>query len=328
MSMKVEGQFDTAILPDMARAGPVPDNQGSKSIQDLAHAIKVEAGGDPAIQSQLRRAAEPRLTPVEQGQLAAELDGDVGVFIPTAQSRDTKPHVDALKAEGVITEQDIAWAEKQALSGVWSGTAGTSHTTRDALDSRFLDYFNIRAQIRLEQGEVQVGDNARLLQPQEISVIRHAYGNSVNLDNVKIVRGDGGNLVAAGAFKNGHPAITIGDTIYLKVGQANLATSPEGVRTLVHEVSHVQQYQQTGILGVWTRVALEARGGADDAYNYPSRDLPFAKEALEAQSAIRGDYAAYRMGGDLPTYMVDGKPHKVSAQELEREAAGSGIFGR
>lgn len=181
----------------------------------------------------------------------------------------------------------------------------------------------VRAHAAMTDGE------SRGLRPGEAAAVQRVFGESVDPARLRIVAGPGDSFIAAQAFRNGNPAITIGDTIYFRNAPTDLSTSADGLRTLAHEVNHVRQYQTYGTAGVFARIAGDALGhGQNGAYAYYERDRAFTNETLEGQSQIVGDYARYRETGVLPTYNVDGRQVTIGAQRLEQWAAGSGAYGR
>lgn len=104
------------------------------------------------------------------------------------------------------------------------------------------------------------GPNARELTSGEYGLLQDAFGSSIDLSNVRIVNGSGYNPDALTAFEiGGNPAITEGNTVYINPASKNgiplyysadLSTSPDGIRTLLHEFTHVFQYQQLGFSGL------------------------------------------------------------------------------
>ncbi|MDZ7588308.1 MAG: DUF4157 domain-containing protein [Parasphingorhabdus sp.] len=168
------------------------------------------------------------------------------------------------------------------------------------------------------------GPNARTLTAGEQAAVRHAFGNSIDLSNVRIVDGPGRNPDAWTAFNvGGNPAITEGNTVY--IGQnysSDFSRSPEGIRTLVHEFTHVRQFQQLGFGSFAARYAgdlANARGNRNEPYDYASRTTAWRNEPLEGQAQMVGDYAMYKAGG--------GNLTTAQAASIERRLAGTGIFG-
>lgn len=168
------------------------------------------------------------------------------------------------------------------------------------------------------------GPHARGLTTGEQAAVRNAFGQSIDLSNVRIVDGPGRNPDAWVAFNvGGNPAITEGNTVYIARGySSDLSTTPEGVRTLVHEFTHVRQFQQLGFgsfAGHYAHDLASAGGNRDAPYDYASRTTPWRDEPIEGQAQMVGDYAMHRVGG--------GNLTQSQAQAIERRLAGTGIFG-
>jgi len=279
------------------------------------------------------------LPPVDAAWFEAALAAGDFPTAPTAQSREAVSAAGTLKAEGLVTDQDVAFArdrmeERQKLFAVQ--TRGQA-MPQAAADDVFMKAIDARATARLEAGQVNVGDNGRTLQGSEVTAVQRIFGKSIDLAHVTVVTGSNGNLIAAGAFRNGNPAITIGDTIYLnpssrlvRSGQAqDLSRTAEGIHTLSHEMNHVRQYQQSGVASVFKDAIWQAaRYGQNGAYEYFTRERSYRDETLEGQSQIVGDYARYKETGVLPVYAVDGKRQTIGAAALERWATGSGVYGK
>jgi hypothetical protein len=140
----------------------------------------------------------------------------------------------------------------------------------------------------------------RSLSPGETALVTDAFGSQpVTPRQVRIVPGPGNQPLAAAAFLNGNPAITIGNTIYIKPsvyrerGGKDWSANPEGVEMLLHEYTHVVQYARLGFAAFGARYAREFResdGDANKMYDYGSRNRSYDQEMLEGQAAIVGDY--------------------------------------
>ena len=169
------------------------------------------------------------------------------------------------------------------------------------------------------------GPKARTLTPGEEAKLREVFGDSIDLSNVRIVDGPGYNPDAWTAFNvGGNPAITEGNTVYVRsdVFQKDFSTSPEGIETLVHEFTHVRQYQEMGFGSFFAKYAkdLATIGDRNKVYDYQSRpNTTFATETIEGQAQMVGDYARYKAGGNNLT------PDQV--RDIERRLRGTGIFG-
>ena len=176
--------------------------------------------------------------------------------------------------------------------------------------------------------EASRGPHARPLTARELRLVTEAFGNRVAPARVRIVPGPGNSRIAQAAFLNGNPAITLGNTIFLKPGVAYLrpAELPQtlgGLRLLLHEWTHVVQYATHGYAAFGARYARElaAHGGdADRLYEHDTRNLPFNGETLEGQAQIVGDLA----GASIGRTPADA----ARAQMLRGKLAGTGIYGQ
>ena len=169
------------------------------------------------------------------------------------------------------------------------------------------------------------GPGARKITAGEEQKLREVFGDSIDLSNVRIVDGPGYNADAFLAFNvGGNPAITEGNTVYMRSDhfQKDFSTSPEGVEMLVHEFTHVRQYQDMGFGGFFAKYAkdLVAIGDRNKVYDYGSRkDTTFATETLEGQAEMVGDYARYKAGGN--------NLNQAQVRDIERRLQGTGLFG-
>lgn len=152
-----------------------------------------------------------------------------------------------------------------------------------------------------------------------------AFGLRVDPARVRIVRGPGHSPLAALAFRNGNPAITVGCTIYIKgdydVPKNDLTKSEGGLELLLHEFTHVVQYSELGYTNFGVRYAKEMRtyGGAAKLYDYKHRKTDFQHETLEGQAEIVGNYTRAK-GATNPQ-------SRAMAAVLERKLQGTGIYG-
>lgn len=168
------------------------------------------------------------------------------------------------------------------------------------------------------------GPSARTLTVGETATLRSAFGNGIDLSDVRIVDGPGRNPDAWLAFNvGGNPAITEGNTVYIRSDHysGDLSSSPAGVNTLVHEFAHVNQFQDMGFGSFFGKYAhdLTSTGDRNKVYDYASRDTVYRTETIEGQAAMLGDYAGYQAGerGLKPS----------EAQTLGTRLRGTGFFG-
>jgi hypothetical protein len=171
--------------------------------------------------------------------------------------------------------------------------------------------------------------NTRKLTQDEIRIGRQAFGDKIDLSNVRIVNGDGGNPVAAAAFAKGNPAITLGDTIYFRSDRYSndFSRNNDGQGVIAHELTHVWQWQTLGegqFLAQYadeTAYAVAAGTGPDGMYEVRS-GVPFEHQTLEAQAMVveRFKQLHYKDGitpAEIREY-----------QELNRILEGTGIYGK
>jgi hypothetical protein len=169
------------------------------------------------------------------------------------------------------------------------------------------------------------GPSARTLTSGEESQLRKVFGNNIDLSNVRIVNGAGYNPDAKIAFDvGGNPAITEGNTVYIKSDgyMADFSKDPETIRTLAHEFTHVQQFQQRGFGNFFGRYAkdLATIGDRNKLYDYNSRtNTTYKTETLEGQAQMVGDYARYKAG--------DTRFSAERIKNIEARLKGTGLFG-
>lgn len=176
--------------------------------------------------------------------------------------------------------------------------------------------------------EASRGPYARVLTQREHRLVQEAYGDRVPASRVRIVPGPGYSRIALATFINGNPAITLGNTIFLKPGldwlrPAELPQTMGGLRLLVHEWMHVTQYATMGYAAFAHRYATElsaSGGNADQLYEYQKRNLPFDGETLEGQAELVGDLAGASRGRT--------PADAAQAQMLRNKLRGTGIYGQ
>lgn len=172
------------------------------------------------------------------------------------------------------------------------------------------------------------GPNARALTAGEHQWVGTAFGTLVDARDVVIIDGPGNNTDARVAFDiGGNPAITEGNNIYVRndhyrVDFADPAhdTYADNVDMLIHEFTHVYQYQTFGFFLFFARYAAElmAYGGPTKCYRYDQRKLRFPYETLEGQAAMAGHYAQYLAGGT--------PRHADSMKNIEARLKSTGIY--
>ncbi len=168
------------------------------------------------------------------------------------------------------------------------------------------------------------GWSARRPTAGEIAKVREAYGTRVDPNAVRIVDGSGLSAIAAVAFLHGNPAITVGNTIYIRHPdyRTDLSRAAAPINMLIHEFMHVIQYAELGFVRFGKRYLAEMNANGNDPnrlYDYQHRKLDFAHETLEGQAAIAGDYA----GGRASPNPVA----RANASRLRPRLHGTGIYG-
>jgi hypothetical protein len=230
--------------------------------------------------------------------------------------------IDDLLGRGLsVVEQAVISRALDGLSGLAQSARNQivelAETMRDQLTSLPNSAANAVA-------DSMRGPSARTLTAGETAALRSAFGNSIDLSNVRIVDGPGRNPDAWVAFNIGNnPALTEGNTVYVQSDHysRDFSTTPSGINTLVHEFTHVRQYQQMGFGSFFAKYArdLAVYRDRNEVYKHENRNVSFRHETIEGQAAMVGDYAGYRAGEVLLT------PQQV--RSLESELRGTGIFG-
>lgn len=169
------------------------------------------------------------------------------------------------------------------------------------------------------------GPDARNLTAGEARHVRAGYGNRQPPSLVRIVRGPGLSGWAAMAFLKGNPAITIGNTIYIKsdhqVPHHDLSQSAIGVELLLHEYTHVIQWKTLGYVAFGRRYVSDIRQcGMAQLYEYEQRQTTYNQETLEGQAQMVGHYAGL-------LFESDNAGDAIKLTDLRRRLAGTGIYG-
>ena len=170
------------------------------------------------------------------------------------------------------------------------------------------------------------GPESRVLTPRERLASADAYGYRARPDLLRIVNGPGLSSIPLQAFINGNPAITIGNTIYLRPASKwpknDLMSKHEGAAMLIHEVMHTIQYREMGYSQFAVRYGADmtaVRGKAREMYKYDKRRRQFSVEMIEGQASMVSDYY---------TLLHPTNP-KLALQRaaLQRRLKGTGIYG-
>ncbi|WP_156309854.1 DUF4157 domain-containing protein, partial [Novosphingobium sp. AAP93] len=254
----------------------------------------------------------------------------------TQGSENTDRGADALTDEIVVTGS--RWQNHSftpMLYGAYASDGQNWNPIRDAGESIFRDLEDKRQELahnlrNLPSNAANAladsmrGPNARELTSGEYKLIRDAFGREIDLSDVRIVNGPGYNPDALTAFNlGGNPAITEGNTVYIGKNYLNdFSSSRAGIETLLHEFTHVLQYQTLGFSGFGAKYAVDLKNNGFDrnkVYDYQSRSTTFRTETLEGQAQMVGDYARLR-AGNVPS-------SAPAMQSLARRLQGSGIYG-
>jgi hypothetical protein len=269
------------------------------------------------------------LSPVQQGALLRQLD--------------SARQLSSMKLPGIdLNPFDDIWdAIKDAADALRDAGEAVVGKVRDGLEwlqERVQDLIERLSTLPHEAADRLAnsmrGPHARDITAGERAELEKIFGDSIDLDNVRIVRGPGTNPAALAAFENGNPAITIGDTVYVRgdvydrLG-SDFSKSPEGLATLAHEFAHVRQYQQMGYGSFYARYASEyadAGGDASEMYDYQSRpNTTYATETIEGQAEMVGDYAELKAKKDSGVPLS--AEEKALMKDIEGRLKGTGIFG-
>ena len=169
-------------------------------------------------------------------------------------------------------------------------------------------------------GIISAAMAARPLTDGEIALALPAFGAAFDYARVRIAAGWAGNAIAAAAFANGHPAITLGRRVHFhRRALAAFGASEAGKALLIHELIHVWQYRKLGLVRFLLRYVREfAQAGfhAPSLYSYVPGETRFGEATLEAQAQMAGDYSIARWRGD-----------EEALRRLARNLAGSGLYG-
>lgn len=173
------------------------------------------------------------------------------------------------------------------------------------------------------------GWHARRLTRVETQLVQEAWGGRVNSADVRIVKGAGLSAWAAIAFRKGNPAITLGNTIYIKsdlkyLTHSDLSKSLRGIEMLLHEYTHVVQYATLGFARFGSRYASELKAhdyDPDKLYDYGSRNNDWAHETLEGQAQIVGEFGSARRALNVPQ-------NRTLADRLRAKLKGTGIYAQ
>lgn len=122
----------------------------------------------------------------------------------------------------------------------------------------------------------------------ERNLLRPLFGERFDLDRVRLCGGAGRSLVAKIAFLKGHPAIVLGQVIFVRCDRYRneFCAGAADAAFLAHEATHVWQNQTGGInliSYVWQWLTLPGRG-YDIAHLPP--DARFEDLGYEQQAQV------------------------------------------
>jgi len=169
----------------------------------------------------------------------------------------------------------------------------------------------------LGQSGSHATDYNRGMLGSELDKLSTAFAGKVDLSKVSIKFGTAWSVVADIAFYNKHPAVTIGNTIYVAGPPRDMSLNYGDISLLAHELEHVRQYNVDGLyttLGVlglqWANIAKP--------YDYQLRNTNFFGETLEGRAQMVGEYVGYKSFATIPS---------VPVAVLEAKLQGTGYYG-
>ncbi len=318
MNINLQGSGATPINPAIGAglaAGTLSDSVTGRAFDasQIATRLVSEANNGTGNVNELFDQVKSQLSPVEHGNVLRELDssGATGLlaqnrFPLTGDFDIGKGLRDIINGTVDLGKKSLGWLNEKA------------NQLKDKLAS-------LPGEKARELSDSMRGPNARTLTSGEQAQLAKVFSNrSIDLSNVRIVNGAGNNPAAAAAFLKGNPAITVGNTVYVKSEyySADFSKTAKGIDTLAHEFTHVDQYQRLGFKNFAVKYAKDLAsvgGNPDKTYRYETRNTTYNTEKLEGQAQMVGKYAEYRAGGKNLT------PAEV--KDVENRLKGTGFFG-
>jgi type VI secretion system secreted protein VgrG len=155
---------------------------------------------------------------------------------------------------------------------------------------------------------VHAGISGRPLTPGEVALAKPVFGNSINLSSVRIIE----TSISAGT--------TVGNVI--RMHEKFDINNEDDAQTLIHELTHVWQYQHTGT--EYISVSLQAQitaalktGNRNNAYDYKAEDSKsFFDYMPEQQGFVVENYFA--MKRDL-AFLGEGKRTQYKSNHLGKD---------
>ncbi len=149
----------------------------------------------------------------------------------------------------ILLEGDVGGGLKDMGVGLFDATV------RNVVDEAIIA--GTRA-ISAVQTVVHLEEVGRGLNDGEVAELRKVFGNTIDYSKVRIKEGD------AGIFDVNDRPFTPGNTIYMKMDASN----PNWQKTLVHEMSHVWQYQNGNANYLSGSLFSQAAKGETAAYRW------------------------------------------------------------
>lgn len=161
----------------------------------------------------------------------------------------------------------------------------------------------------------------RPLTAGEVGLVGEAFQGRIDCRTLRLVDGHDGNPLPRAAFRKGNTAITLRRTIYFGAHYRPdfACADPQACGLFIHEMTHVWQYKQLGLLRFFLRYGRELAACRFDAramYRYLPGETRFAEARLEAQAQMVGDYCEAALRGD-----------SARAKLIGANLEGTGLFG-
>lgn len=180
---------------------------------------------------------------------------------------------------------------KGAAGAAWDAVAGAVGSLWDSITGRVG-----RLLERLAQHVPAPGKDVRSrgLNDTERARARLIFGDAIDLNVVVVTRG---GLLGSDTCRTTANTISMSER-YFPPDEAKLELTPEGVEVLIHELTHVMQYQQEGLgyipESLWDQYkSWRKTGKVDEAYDWRPLDaagIPWSEWHVEPQAQAVEDY--------------------------------------
>jgi hypothetical protein len=191
---------------------------------------------------------------------------------------------------------DVVDGAESLAQDVADAASELYQTAKEAVEGSDLPYQFGGIQAPFEKSQEEAVDDgliiaARGLSSAELADAKLIFGDSIDYSKVVV---DGGSIASVGASR------TIGNTVHLasnlfKSGSSETTTA--GRRILVHELTHVWQYQHQGWTyapkALWAQAKAAVNGDRNGAYNWKAlvvKDVPWDEWNPEAQAEAVEEY--------------------------------------